>query len=393
MNRYKYIEKYCSGCGLCESVGKAVLDTDLRQFPNVRVEKNADIGFFENVCPVFYYEKEAISAPWGVVDSAIVGYSSNADTRFRAASGGALTEIAIFLLESKRVDAVIQVGVDPADPTKTVVNVSKNRADVLRNCGSRYSISTPLKTIVQIVDPDMEYAFIGKPCDVMALKRYLIHNKQLSNSILYTLSFFCAGEPSVEAQNKMLTRMQVSKEECTSLTYRGNGWPGYTTAVTLDGTEHKLEYNEAWGQYLGRDIRYCCRFCMDGTGELADIVCADFWQLDKNGKPDFSEHDGRNIILCRNPEASKIVKQAILEDRIKAEDVFTDKMDDLRYYQPHQFRRKTTMESSILAMKLLRKQHPKFSKRNLKKYSFYATRDQKWQAFVGTVKRILKRKI
>lgn len=393
MDKRKYIEKFCTGCGLCESSGKAVMDIDSQQFPNVKVEKNADIEFFENVCPVFYYEKEKISSPWGVVDSAIVGYSSNADTRFRAASGGALTEIAIFLLESNRVDAVIQVGVNPADPTNTVVNISKNRDDVLRNCGSRYSISTPLKNIIQIVDRDKKYAFIGKPCDVMAIKRYLLNNKQMSDNILYTLSFFCAGEPSVEAQNKMLARMQVSKDECSKLTYRGNGWPGFTTAITNDGIEHKMEYKEAWGQYLGRDIRYCCRFCMDGTGELADIVCADFWQLDENGKPDFSEHDGRNIVLCRNPKASKIVKQAIFEDRIKVEVDFTDKMNDLRTYQPHQYRRKTTMEFSILAMKLFCKQYPKFSKENLKTYSTCATKEQKWDSFIGTVKRILKGKI
>lgn len=393
MKKDKYIEKFCTGCGLCESTKKAVMDIDSKQFPNVKVGKNADIDFFESVCPVFYYEKEKINSLWGLVDSAIVGYSSNEDIRFRAASGGALTEIAIFLIESKRVDAVIQIGVDPTDPTKTVVNVSENREEILRNCGSRYSISTPLRAIIQNVNPHLKYAFIGKPCDVMALKRYLDSNKQLSKNIIYTLSFFCAGEPSVEAQNKMLAKMNVSKEECSSLMYRGNGWPGYTTVITRNGIEHKMEYNEAWGQYLGRDIRYCCRFCMDGTGELADIVCADFWQLDDKGKPDFSEHDGRNIILCRNSEASKIVKQAVLEDRIKVEDYFTEKMSELRFYQPHQYRRKTTMKSSITAMKLFCKQYPRFSKENLKAYSDYATKEQRRKAFIGTVKRILKGKI
>lgn len=32
---------------------------------------------------------------------------------------------------------------------------------------------------------------------------------------------------------------------------------------------------DKWGQYLGRDIRYICRFCMDGTGELREFLYVD----------------------------------------------------------------------------------------------------------------------
>ena len=50
---------------------------------------------------------------------------------------------------------------------------------------------------------------------------------------------------------------------------------------------------------------------MDGTGELADIVCADFWQLDNNNHPDFSEHEGRNIIIARNELGKQLLDATV----------------------------------------------------------------------------------
>lgn len=57
-----------------------------------------------------------------------------------------------------------------------------------------YGISVPLKDILQIVQSDKKYAFVGKPCDVMALRRYLNKNEKLTKNIIYLLSFFlCRG--------------------------------------------------------------------------------------------------------------------------------------------------------------------------------------------------------
>lgn len=221
---------------------------------------------------------------------------------------------------------------------------------MISRCGSRYGISVPLKDILQIVQSDKKYAFVGKPCDVMALRRYLNKNEKLTKNIIYLLSFFCAGEPSVNAQDELLKKMGTSRQGCDTLVYRGNGWPGFTTVNTKDGRELKMEYKVAWGQYLGRDIRYICRFCMDGTGELADIVCADFWQLDNNNHPDFSEHEGRNIIIARNELGKQLLDATVKSGRINVEEDFTTKIDSEFYlYQPAQLKRKGTMKTTITA--------------------------------------------
>ncbi len=87
---------------------------------------------------------------------------------------------------------------------------------------------------------------------------------------------------------------------------------------------------------------------MDGTGELADIVCADFWQLDNNNHPDFSEHEGRNIIIARNELGKQLLDATVKSGRINIEEDFTTKIDSEFYlYQPAQLKRKGTYASHV----------------------------------------------
>lgn len=387
----RYISTYCTGCGLCHSVQGTELKTIAGGFPSADIKNDESLDFYTSVCPVFYYKEEGKHDVWGIIKKALVGYSADDVIRFQAASGGALTEICCYLLENNEVDAIIHTTFDPDDQTKTISYISTTIEQVMSRCGSRYGISVPLKNILQIVDKNKKYAFIGKPCDVMALRRYLDKNEKLKKNIIYLLSFFCAGEPSAKAQDELLKKMGTSREQCDNLTYRGNGWPGLTTAITKDGRELKMEYKIAWGQYLGRDIRYICRFCMDGTGDLADIVCADFWQLDSNNQPDFSEHEGRNIIIARTDIGKQLLDNTVKSGRIHVEEDFTSKIDsEFHLYQPAQLKRKGTMKSSIMAMKLCGRDTPEYSKSFLDKYASHTKLKVKFDFFIGIIKRIIK---
>lgn len=393
MKQINYIETYCTGCGLCHSANGAELREDNRGFPTVQIAKNDSLDFFSNVCPIFYYHSKAKHDVWGTVQKALVGYSADKDVRFKAASGGALTELCTYLLETNRVNGIMQTTFDPKDPTRNISVISTTVEEVRQRCGSRYSISVPLENFLESIEEGKKYAFVGKPCDVMALRRYLAIKPELNAVIPYLLSFFCAGEPSRKAQDNLLNKMNCRREECKSITYRGNGWPGYTTVVKKDGSVQKLEYKVTWGSYLGRDLRNICRFCMDGTGDAADIVCADFWYLDDCGNPDFSEHEGRNIIISRTSQGTDILSGAIESGRIICESCFTEHMDEFYKYQPAQYKRKGTMGSVILAMRLCGRKTPQYSKSYLKKYAAHLTAKVKSKYFFGMLKRIVKGKI
>ena len=396
MNRNKkieYIQKYCTGCGLCSSEFNTQFKKDKNGFPTVEIhDENLDI--FEEVCPIFYYKDTTNQKIWGSVYQALIGFSSDKEIRYKAASGGALTSLCIELLSSHEVDAIIHTTFDPNDPTRTITCISVDVDELVSRCGSRYSISSPLENINSIIEQGKRYAFVGKPCDVMALRRRMKNNGELQKSIIFLLSFFCAGEPSIKSQNELINAVGTVKDNVASISYRGNGWPGFYTVKTKAGDTYKIEYSKSWGLYLGRDIRYTCRFCLDGTGDAADVVCADFWELNNYGKPDFSEHEGRNIIISRSEKGNSLLNAAIKSNRLTIIDNYTERIDShLHLYQPGQYMRKCAMRSVVSAMKCTRKQPPIYNKNILKKYSSRLDNKTKMRYFIGTIKRVIEGKI
>lgn len=393
MEKDKKIQEYCIGCGLCHAVYGCKLCEDADGFlAPVLDEKDQLAEKWKDFCPMEYYHTSDHFLVWGNYLSTYKGYAADSKIRYKASSGGLLTALALYLLESGSVDGIIQTKAKRDNPFETETVVSCCREDVLKCMGSRYAGSAPLMDILSFVKKGKKYAFIGKPCDVLALYQYMERDETLRLQIVITMSFFCAGIPSLKINKKLVNAMGCDPQKLAELQYRGQGWPGFVTAIDQEGRKYKMDYQTAWGRYLGRDVRNICKLCMDGIGEKADIVCADLWHLDKEKKPDFSEHEGRNIVFCRTELAKRILERAKIEGMICIEP-FTSEMNHFKYYQPYQFTRRTTMKYKILAMKICGRFVPAYNKELLNKASSYSSPKENWRIFKGTIKRILQGKI
>lgn len=382
------IKEYCAGCGLC----KTVKNIDLQEYQNGQYYpafKNDDeIEFCSLLCPSngYFLRGDRSTEVWGHYLSVCYGFSTNKDIRAKASSGGVLSSLAIYLLEQKIVDGIIHIEADPEVPYKTILTVSSSATDVLRHAGSRYCISPALIRINEIIDRNKKYAFIGKPCDVAVLNQYLEMNGELKKNIEYVFSFFCAGQPSNIAQLKLLKELGCSdSNQCISLTYRGNGWPGMTTCVYKDGSSRSMSYEESWGTILGRDVKNACRFCVDGIGLCADIACGDAWYLDANNKPKFEEREGRNIILSRTEKGEKLLRDLHLSGYITLEEA---DIKMLKYMQPYQFERRATMLDKIIALKIMGRSTPRYSFKYLLTLAKYVGLRRHLSILKGTIIRI-----
>ena len=384
----KVLEQYCVGCGLCESFGKAVLNKTDKGFSYPII---GDEDWLMKICPCSGMQEKNMdfSNIWGRTESVYYGWSSDPDVRNMASSGGVLTEIASYLLETGLVDAVIHICADPNDPTKTICCQSSCRSEVLLRCGSRYSISHPLEDIAKI-DRSKKYVFIGKPCDIVCLRNYMEMDHTLNDCIVYLLSFFCAGLPSTDAQDKLMEQIGCPREKCVSLRYRGDGWPGVTKVVDIDGNSYQMDYISSWGKILGRDIMKMCRFCIDGIGEAADISCGDAWYLTSDQKPIFTEAAGRNIIFARTSKGKKLLEDMIKIGKIEVAEA---SIEDLRHMQTYQWDRRATMLDKYMAMRLLNKSVPHYGIRNMYEYSKSVGLKKHIRIFTGLIKRILRGKI
>lgn len=392
MKKCNYYKRFCSGCGMCSFDRKIEMKyKDGFLTPELTAK---DMDFCSKYCISSYNPKKCDwkDSIWGNYKGLYYGYSTDSETRKRASSGGVITSICDYLLTEHVIDAIIHTGQDEEYPWRTKTYCTINRNELRERSGSRYAQSAPLKDVLKFVEKGKKYVYVGKPCDVYSLKKYIEYHEEYKESFYLTISFFCAGVPSENANLKLLATLGCVPDECKSISYRGNGWPGRAEVINKAGEVNSIDYQQSWGKILGRDIRAMCRFCMQGTGESADISCGDAWYLTEDRKPSFIEADGRNVIFGRTQIGDKVVLEAEKYGYLtieRSENI----INSLRYSQPFQYERKATMFQKILAMRCMCQDTPNDNLKILFSIKSDISVSRKFEIFKGTIGRIVRRKI
>lgn len=388
----------CSGCGLCATVlsTKMRFNSDGYLRPIIEsVSKDEETKILK-ACPSNIYDvptndKNIHQKFWGPSIQMLLSYSTNNTIRHKGSSGGTITATLKYLIEENIIDGVVHIGSSKKNPMLNEVSISYSVEEIINKAGSRYSPAAPLESILQMIQPKKRYAFVGKPCDVYAIRKLSEIDPNLKEQFVYMFSFFCAGTPSIEGTNKILESFNIDEKDVTSFQYRGNGWPGYTKAITKDNKEYTMEYNDSWGKILNRYLQPRCKVCLDGIGEFADIAFADGWETDEKGYPIFKEQEGMSITISRTVDGDQLLKRMVEEKHIKVHSVLTD--EDINKIQPYQHDRRKYLTARLIPMKIMRKSTVKYSSKYLinlgrgKKLKHYA------RTFAGTLYRIYRNRI
>ncbi len=353
----------------------------------IEPDKVDALTVFNDTCPgrrVEHVDFQTKRHPiWGALIAVRAGHSTDREVRREGSSGGIVSALAIHLLERGAVAFVAQIAVDHTDPLRNEMQLSRSRADVLRAAGSRYSPSAPLRHLRELLDRNEKFAFIGKPCDVAALRRYALHDERVNELVPYMLSFMCAGIPSMAGTRELLREFGVDATEVKTFRYRGDGWPGNARAVTHDGRSFEMDYNRSWGSILGKHLQFRCKICPDGTGEFADVVCADAW-YGEGGYPDFTERDGRSLAMARNNKGEALIVEAMAAGAIALEGVA---VDDVALMQPYQVQRKRLVLGRSIATRMARGVSPVYRRMGLWRASLGANALEFLRHAWGTLKR------
>lgn len=380
----------CVGCGLCASLWQGSM-RERNGFMRPDEDTLQHVVEDPSFCPVMNLPSIYDANVWGRCKAAYLGWSNDASIREDASSGGIITSLLCHLLDTGEVDAVMQVGPSSDDPLFSEPKVSHTSVEIISNCGSRYVSCDGLGRMAELLDTDMRFAVVGRPCEIRAMRLLMESDERFASRVEYLLSFFCMGAPSRNAVRRLDQKLNPAGREVTGLKYRGGGWPGFATETFADGEESRITYDESWGDILGRDLESYCRFCFDGIGEYADVSAGDAWYQNEDGTPDFSEHDGRNVIFARTEHGKKLLDKCVADGCVHLEP-FSD-WEYLSTIQKSQFERKVMLATRLKVFRLMGKRFRSADISKLGQYSRLESSDRRMHDAVGLAKRIIRGRV
>ncbi len=388
----------CTGCGLCAAIAPEAIDMAMvapgylrpRQSQALTAKQETEIAA---ACPGLVIDESAHPpAPindtlWGPAHFVGTGHATDAALRHQASSGGVLSGLLVHALATGLVDFVVQTGADPALPTGNITRVSTGYDDVFAAAGSRYTASAPLAGLEDWLARPGRFAFVGKPCDVTALRARARQDPRIDAKVPLMLAFFCAGIPSAAGTRRILDRLGVAPDDVTAFRYRGDGWPGFAKATLKDGSTRQMSYADSWGDILSKQVQFRCKICPDATGNVADVACADAWEGDERGYPSFEEQDGRSLVIARTATGAALLAEARAAGRLATQPL---DITAIAAMQPAQARRKKQILSRLAALLVTGRPRPRY--RGLQLWAA-AARDnpvEQARSFAGLVRRLMQ---
>ena len=340
----------CIGCGICQSIaGKDNLEismTNKGRLEPKEIKKITPEIFNKilNICPGTIVEglpKENIDDKakhdliWGYYLSLCYAWSTDKKIRFESSTGGLLNGLSLYLLESQKVKFILHTDGDPKQPMRSLSKFSYNKKDLVGGeSRSRYGPASPLDKFHKALELNKPFAFVGKPCDISAIRQLSKIDQRVNELCKYLLTLVCGGFAEFTKSQDFIESFNVKEDELNIFRYRGFGNPGKMYIKTKDGREHDREYNSFWGEESTWRVPFRCKICPDAIGDSADIAALDTW---RGGSPE-GEDEGFNAAIIRTKKGFELLNDASKAGYIKIGDEIN--IEDINDFQPHQVNKK-----------------------------------------------------
>ncbi len=238
------------------------------------------------------------------------GYSLDEEHRFEAATAGVTTEIAAYLLETKKIDGVVSSYQN--DNNEIVTKILTDIEEIKKTRGSIYRQVSLLNGLVEKIKigNHKKLLLIGLPCHIAGLKTLHITNKYLRKNVEFiTIALFCKQTKTEEFSDFERTILKAKTNQ--KISYRGKGWPGLTR---IDNGKSFLANNIriglSWSTFAFTP-EYCFS-CSDPLGIEADISVGDAWL------PKYTRNDriGSSLLIGNSEVGKQIISEMKNEKKL-----------------------------------------------------------------------------
>lgn len=269
----------CVACGMCTNFSSNIkVGYDNNGFFKIYNYNHLDNKIDEKtlvneICPgvktyTYANDKDYI---WGDFKNLYLANILESKMSLKNSSDEIMIKALIYLLENKIVDYIIYMEKDRENIFYNKIKITNNIEDIMNNESYKHYQSSPLNKLLKNIDSNLRYAFIGKPCDIVALRNYEKINPSIAKNIIYKISFFCTGSPTVR-----------------------------------------------------------CSICPDGVGMEADLVFAD--ALEKYEKENSMIKD-KSIIITRNSNGENLINSLEKHLIINLKNFKVDNLKDIQFHQ------------------------------------------------------------
>lgn len=328
----------CTGCGtcvgMCEQFAIEMIKnvTEGIYVPTLDGKKCNQCGICLKVCPgneidiehfnIKLYGKKPENVFTGNYINCYSGHSTNYDVRYNSSSGGLVTQLLIFALESGIIDGVLVTRMNKNNPLDPEPFIATKRDEIIEASKSKYCPVPTNIAIREILDSDMQLAVVGLPCHIHGFRKAEQLSKKLDKQIVLHIGIFCAYTINFNGTDFLLEWSNIEKNRVEKLAYRGNGWPG-AMSIKIKNNENLISIPSQlyWGRFFG-DYGFApkrCLACSDVMCELSDISFGDAWL------PEFSKDKcGTSIIVARTEYGKQILQNAHLAGVINLNEIPID---------------------------------------------------------------------
>jgi len=171
------------------------------------------------------------------------------------------------------------------DELKPVFHVTSDLESVKKMRGSKYLWANPVPTYQCIGETTIPILFVGLPCQVIGLKRYL-KNRGISDEHITYVSLRCHGVIKTKIFKDYIAWIeQITKRHIINVKFRSkvNGWKGAGLGFTWDA-EYGFKFSVFYKPKLIKDyikkrnVSPACKNCTRDRND-SDITLGDAWGI------------------------------------------------------------------------------------------------------------------
>lgn len=338
------IKDYCIGCGNCsiedDSAFRIELD-DFGMYKSIKLNDDFNYPLISKICPFTdeSLDENQLSSKYfnncnnhngyiGYYDSLYAGHVQEGNYRSIATSGGIISWILCELKRIGNIDYVIHVkeSKNKKEELFFKYSISETNEEILSGAKSRY-YPIEMSEVMKIVqNTPGNYAFVGLPCFVKAVRLLINENEILAQRIKYCIGIVCGHLKSTEFSKFFGWQVGIRPTKLEKIDFRvkleNNSAGDYGVYLKGDNKELTKPTQEFFGfNWRNNFFRNpACNYCDDVFAETADIVVGDAWLPEYINDP-----KGNSIVAVRSKELDKLIQTAIKENRLSLDSLIESK--------------------------------------------------------------------